>query len=241
MKLLDDLRKDVVYAGRMSRGNWGFTLVAVLTIALGIGVNTTLFSVYNAIALRPLPVSQPDQVVRMKRWFENGSLGDTQYLFSYPEFVYTRDHNNVFSSVVAASGLTAVMGPDSEIFQAQFVSSNYFTSLGIGAQVGRALLPGEDRSAEENRVAVLSFPFWQRHFHGDPDIVGKTVRIKETALEVIGVAAETFTGTNVIPQSPDFWVPVSIAPQLVSGTDWLSDGRDPQFSILARLNPATTL
>src|SRR5215469_13501535 len=103
LNLLDNLAKDLRYAVRMILRNPSFAIAAVATIALGIGVNTALFSVYNAVALRPLPVAQPDRVVRLKRWFDDGSRGDQQYAFSYREYQYMRDHNDVFDSMVASS------------------------------------------------------------------------------------------------------------------------------------------
>src|SRR5262245_46791810 len=109
MTFVGDFRQDFRYATRVLSRKPGFTLAAVLTIALGIGVNTTLFSIYNSVALKPLPVADPDHVIRMKRWFATGSLGDVQYFFSYPEYAYVRDHNSVFETVVASSWMTPVM------------------------------------------------------------------------------------------------------------------------------------
>src|SRR5438477_2803167 len=142
---LDNLVKDLRYAMRMIRNSPGFTITAVLTIALGVGVNTTVFSAYNAVALKALPVADPDRVVRVKRWFER-SQGDLQYFFSYPEYIYTRDHNDVFASMAAASVSVPVIAtisgnstaPDEpETLQCELVSADYFSSLGVNAQLGR--------------------------------------------------------------------------------------------------------
>src|SRR5262249_7863411 len=124
----------------------GFTLVAVITLALGIGVNTTLFTAFDAVALKPLPVSDPARVVRIERWFESGNHGDVQYAFSYPEYVYCRDHNDVFASLVAATwplrlfaALPRVPGGEAgepEQAHGQLVSANYFADLGVAARLG---------------------------------------------------------------------------------------------------------
>src|SRR5215472_10417072 len=137
--------QDIWYALRMLGRNPGFAVVSVLTIALGIGINTTLFSIYNSVALKPLPISDPGRVLRLKRWFENGSAGDIQYYFSYPEYTHLRDHNAVFESTVACSVTTGVLSGSSETFQVQLVSSNYFAALGVAAEIGRTFDAGEDR------------------------------------------------------------------------------------------------
>src|SRR5260370_18634836 len=106
---LDTALRDLRYAARMLRKSPGFTSVAILTLALGIGVNTTFFTAFDAVALKPLPVRDPGNVVRVERWFANGSLGNGQYLFSYPEYLGYRDHNRVFSSLIAASWLFSAL------------------------------------------------------------------------------------------------------------------------------------
>src|SRR5690348_8946314 len=182
MNLIRDFHQDVRYALRMLGRTPGFTLVAVLTIALGIGLNTGLFSIYNSVALKLIPVKDPGQAVRLKRWFQNGSLGDLQYDFSYPEYVFLRDHNDVFSNVVAVSSMTSILasipdagqpsGVEPEKLQGQLVSANYFAALGIGAELGRTFLADEDRAAGGSPFLILSHSFWQRRFHGDPQIIG---------------------------------------------------------------------
>src|SRR5215471_11133933 len=152
MTVFHDVRQDFAYAVRILSRNPGFTLIAILTIALGIGVNTTMFSIFNAVALKPLPVDQPDQIVRLKRWFETGSQGDIQYSFSYPEFTHLRDHNETFSSVVASSSMISIFATfghgsaDTEKLQGQLVSANYFSAFGVGTELGRTFLNGEDRA-----------------------------------------------------------------------------------------------
>jgi hypothetical protein len=249
--VLRDLGQDLRYAVRVLSRNSGFTLAAILTIAFGIGVNMTLFSLFNAIALKPLPVVQPDQVVRMKRWFETGSQGDIQYSFSYPEFTHIRDHNETFSSITASSSIIPIMGiiadgsagrpVDSEKLQIQLVSANYFSTLGINAELGRTFLVNEDRVLEGSPVLVLSHAFWKRRFNADSNVIGRSVVIGAAVLTVIGVTPPKFTGTGLLPQVPDFWVPVSMQATIVPGQAWMNDPKDAEFQIVGRLKPSVTL
>ena len=242
--------QDLRLASRGLVRNPGFTMVAVITLALGIGVNTTLFTAYNALALKPLPVADPQRVVRLERWFK-GFRGDIQYGFSYPEFVYCRDHNDVFSGLVAASWpvgvLAAIHSPsspgsaDAERMQGELVSSNYFADLGVAARLGRTFLPGEEGAPGAPPVVVLSDSFWQRRFHGDSHIVGQVILLYRVAFTVVGVAAEEFTGTSVGLQIPDFWAPLSLQTKLVPEHDWLNEPDVKQLQILARLRPSTAL
>jgi macrolide transport system ATP-binding/permease protein len=147
---LEQTFSDIRYACRNLLRNPGFALVVILTLTVGIGVNATLFSAYNAVALKPLPVADPNEVVRFERWFENGYRGENQYGFSYPEYAYCRDHNDVFSSLVAASWPNQVLvqagdsdAVEPEMAAAQFVSENYFADLGISSRLGRTFSPDE--------------------------------------------------------------------------------------------------
>jgi predicted permease len=242
---LEQALQDLRYAGRGLISNPGFTLVAVLTLTLGIGVNATLFSAYNAVALKPLPVADPNEVVRMERWFESGAKSEIQYGFSYPEYTYCRDHNDVFASLVAASWPRPVLVEAAnfrpERAAVQLVSANYFADLGIAARLGRTFLPEEDRTPGANAVMVISYPFWQRRFHADPQVLGRVVKINGAAFTIIGIAPEEFTGTSTLPQVPDLWAPLSMQAQLVPGRDWLHKPDDQKFQILARLKSSTTL
>ncbi len=237
---IETLVADLKYGARMLRANPGFTLIAGLTLTLGVGVVTTVFTAYNAVALKPLPVADPSQVVRLERWFASGFRGDIQYGFSYREYLYCRDRNDVFSSLVAASGSHAVVTGDGDKLVGQLVTANYFTDLGVPAQIGRTFLPGEDRIPGGNPVVVLSNASWERRFHGDQEVIGHVVKLNGVAFTVIGVAAKEFTGTAVIPQVPDLWAPVSMQAQLAPGRDWLNTPGDQQFQILARLKPSAT-
>lgn len=242
---LEQLWQDLRHACRALARSPGFTLLAVIALALGIGVNTTLFSTYNAVALKPLPVADPDRVVRFERWVESRGLGNFQYAFSYPEYVYCRDHSDQFASLVAASWVfsSAASAPGSSATEprtGQLVTANYFQDLGIPLRMGRGFLPDEDRTSGGNPVAVISYRFWQRDFSGDPRVLGLAIKLNGTAFTVVGVTPEDFAGTTVDVVVPDFWAPVSMQAQLVPGGDWLSRPEQQQFQIFARLKPSAS-
>jgi predicted permease len=238
---LEQAVQDLRYACRTLSKSPGFTASAVLALTLGVGVNATLFSAYNAVALKPLPVAHASEVVRIERWFQSGSRGDMQYAFSYPEYAYCRDHNHAFASLVAASWAHPVYLEDGSHAAAELVSANYFADLGIGTRLGRTFLPAEDRTPGANPVMVISYPFWQHRFHGDPQALGQTVKVNGADFTVVGVAPETFTGTSTFPQVPDFWAPVSMQAQIVPGRNWLEAPDDLEFQVLARIGNAATL
>ena len=248
---LEQTIQDLRHACRALARSPGFTVVAVITLALGIGVNTTIFSAYNAVALKPLPVFDAKRVVRLERWLKSGYLGDLQYDFSYPEFVYCRDHQDVFSDLVAASDPFRVLASISagsqdgantlKTLQGQIVSGDYFSGLGITARLGRTFGPDEDGAPGANPVIVLSYAFWQRGFQADEQIIGRVVRINGTAFTVVGVAPQQFTGTELYPVVPDFWAPISMQRQLIPGQKWLNHPTDFKFQILARLKAVAGL
>ena len=236
---IETLFADLKYGARTLQANPGFTLVAVLTLTLGIGVTTTVFTAYNAVALKALPVADPNRVVRLERWFER-SRGDIQYAFSYPEYKYCRDRTDVFTSLVATSFPLPAVADGVDKLQGQLVSANYFSDLGVPATVGRTFLPEEDGVPGGNPVMVISHSFWERRFHGDPAIVGRIVNLNGVAFTIVGVTVKEFSGTDVIPRIPDFWAPVSMQAQLAPGRDWLSNPSIMRFQILARLKPTAT-
>jgi predicted permease len=233
------LAGDCRYAVRTLRQNPGFTLVAVATLALGIGINTAVFTVYDAIALKPLPVADPGRVVRFERWFENRGLGNVQYAFSYPEYAYFLEHDRSFSGLVAASW-PAQMATASEKLTVQLVSGNYFDVLGINPVRGRNFDSRADSESGESNVIVISYKLWKGRFNLDPGVVGRTLRVNDAVLTIIGVAPEPFTGTSVPPQAPDFWAPLAAQQLLAPGADWRHDPDNAQFVILGRVAPNTT-
>ncbi len=242
---LEQWVRDFYFAARGLLRTPGFTFVAVATLALGVGVNATLFSAYNALVLRPLPVADPDRVVRFERWFESRGVGNRQYLFSFPEYLYCRDHQDAFADLVAASPATSVpakWGDDTRSWSGQLVTANYFPALGVGARIGRTFLNTEDRSPGGDPVLVISSRAWKRWFDNDPGILGRVVQINGAAFSVVGVAPEDFTGTSVgDPTPPDFWAPVSMQATLFPSKDWLHDPAKLEFQLLARLKSSVSM
>jgi len=251
---LERLGQDVRYAVRMMKASPGFTLVAVLSLALGIGGNTAIFSLMNAVMLRSLPVQEPDRLAL----FGNGTwIGITDglpdhswQLFSYPFYQEVQRENQVFSGVAAMMSLPndvrgVVSGnTESEPVHTRLVSGTYFQVLGVNAIAGRTFTDAEDQIPGANPVAVISYTWWQRRFGRDPAVVGKTLTIGSTVYKILGVAPPEFFGTSV-GESPDLWIPLAMNAQLPPGWGGEKALREPSFQalyILARLKPgvATT-
>src|SRR5262247_913826 len=182
--LLQDLR----FAIRILAKGPGFTAVAMISLALGIGVNTTIFSLINGLLFRPLPrVKEPATLV----WFRAPA--------SYPDYEDFRDQNDVFSGISALSGTSEFslsQGGQPELVKGEFVSANYFSVLGVDLSTGRAFLPDEDRLADAQPVVVLNYGLWQRRFGGDPNLIGGSVSLNGLTFTVIGVAPQGFVGAE---------------------------------------------
>ena len=244
---------DLRFAARMLRRSPGFTTVAILTLALGIGVNTAMFTAFDAVALKRLPVENPQDVMRMLKWFASGAQGDVQFAFSCPEYFYYRDHTGVFGGIIAASwpfqatatGQTddgqasAGFGAPQSVI-GQLVSANYFSELGIRPLYGRTFAREEEGFAGARPIIVISYRFWQRHFHSDPNAIGTALELNSTVFSVIGITPLEFTGTANPPTVPDFWAPLGMQPQLVPGHDWLNDSREHEIQLIGRLSPGLT-
>ena len=254
---IEDFFIDVRYGLRMLAKSPIFTVVAVLTLGFGIGLNTTLFSVVNAVALKPVPVRDSGRIVRLERWFANNLHGDSQYAFSYEEFRYFAEQNKVFSSLIGTSfplRVTASLpldpaaarvaktsiGPP-ENASAQLVSANYFAELGAAPMLGRGFRPDEGEIAGADPVVVLSYPYWQTRFGSDALILGKILKINDTAFTVIGVAPREFVGTGNPPVMADFWVPLTMQAQVLPGQDWLNQPLDYEIQLLGYLAPTAAM
>jgi len=225
----DRLLADIRYALRSMRRNPGFTLLAVITLGLGIGVNTTLFTAYNAIVLKPLAIADPDAVYRFERWFQSGARGNVQYAFSWTEYAALRDGARSYSGMAAASwevGGLVESGPAAgALARLQLTSTNYFDAMGVVPQRGRGFSP-EDDHASSTPVAVFSPAFARRLSAG----IGSTVKMNGHVFTVIGIAPENFTGTAQDAAIPDAWVPAAILMQ---------DPARSSFQILGRLRAGT--
>jgi predicted permease len=232
--ILQDLR----YGARMLSKNPVITFVAVLTLALGIGANTAIFSGVSAFVFRPLPVPQPDRLARPAELTEDRNYSDE---VSYPDFKDYRDQNNVFSGVSLEDMVQAALGtPDqNDVIWGQVVSGNYFDVLQIKPVMGRAFLPEEDDALGAHPVVVISHNLWQRRFGSDPQIVGKTIDMNGRPYNVIGVAPGSFKGTK-FALALDFWAPMAMAEELERSPGLLASRNSHWANILARLKPGVS-
>jgi predicted permease len=203
---MDTLLKDVRYALRWMAGSPGFTLVAVLSLGLGVGVNTAMFSLVDALLFRPLPVADPGSLVDV---FTTGGDGDDYATSSYADFEDLRAQNRVFSEVMGYSPMMAPLslGDRSRIALGQVVTSNHFTMLGVQPAAGRLLVPADDAPGAA-RVVVIAHRMWRREFGGDPAIAGKSITLRGLPYTIAGVAPAAFTG--VVPLlTPELWLPIA--------------------------------
>jgi predicted permease len=240
--ILNDLR----FAVRLLSRNPGLTLVAVLSLGLGIGANTTIFTLVNEVFLRPLPLEAPDRLVSVfttdERNRQNafGAFMPT----SRPNFEDLRDGNEVFESLVAHgfTGVSLSGNGEPEQVPAEIVSTGYFRTLGAPTAVGRGFVPDEEHTVGASPVTVLSYGLWQRRYGGDPAIVGRTITINGRAFTVVGVAGEAFKGTNAIGGG-QLWVPFTTFRETTSGfyLDNWDSRRALLFQVTGRLKPGVGL
>lgn len=232
-KMMDSFVQDLRLALRRLRQTPGFTAVAILTLALGIGANTTVFSALNWFLLRPLPVERPNELV-----FLNRGQGIT---FSYPAYKDIRDRNQVFSGLIAyrISPMSLTQGGKSARVWGLLASGNYFQTLGVQAIRGRMFTPEEDQKEGAHPVAVLSYGCWQRRFGGDPNIVGKAIKINGLDFTVLGIAPTEFHGMELL-YSSEIWVPMMMEPQIEIGNPWLNVRTTKNVWLLGRLKPGVT-
>lgn len=229
---LEHLKRDITYAVRVLSRSPGFTLVAVLSLALGIGVNALVFSVVNALVLRPLPIANPEQVV-----FLQGG-GSDRPTHSFPNYRDFRDRNQSFSGLVAYR--TTVMELEThdraERIWGFLATGNYFDVLGIRPAMGRFFREEDDLHPGASPYAVLSYNCWQGRFAGDPEIVGKTIRINRQPFTVLGVAPSDFHGTEIF-YWPEVWVPMMMQAQIEVGNPWLERRGTFNIAVVGRLKP----
>lgn len=186
--------QDVAYAIRTLYRRPGFSITAVLTLAVAIGLNTSVFTIFNATALRPWPVHDPGRVAKIHRVLPRRELGSFGG-FSLAEVRYLASKSKTMSSLIAYQD--GIVTLDKQRTNVLFVSGNYFEALGVSIPLGRGFLASEDHRDDPQLVAVLDFQAWQTRFGGDPGIVGKTIRVNDLPLTIVGVASEDFTGTMI--------------------------------------------
>src|SRR5258708_39691294 len=219
---MTNLWQDLRYAIRLVATSPGFALIAVLTLALGIGANTAIFSVLDSVLLRALPVSHPEQLVVLSDPDSHGSSfgseGGDRSLLAYSEFDYFRDHNEVFSDIFAADSQLPELeiaipnsssraGVQRESAHVRLVSADYFATPAVTPAAGTFFTREVDRARGSSPIAVLSYTFWRQRFGLDPLALGKTIQIHQTSFQIVGVAPPGFFGETV-GAYPDLWIPM---------------------------------
>ena len=238
MTIFQDLR----YSVRVLLKSPGFTVVAALSIALGIGADPAVFSLVNAVLFKPLPVDHPEQLAALYTMEPNSFFPDS---FSYADYVDYRDRNEVFSDLVGHYGIALSFGNSSaqpELIWGELVTGNYFTGLGVKAAAGRTFTSEDDLRPGASPVAVLSYSFWQRRYAGDPEVIGKTVRLNGHDYTVTGVATFGFSGTRFLGFIPDIWVPMMMRDQVLGdGNEWMNRRANHWMNVNGRMKPGVTI
>src|SRR5262249_5753439 len=221
----------------------GFTYVAALTLALGIGANTAIFSLIDAVLLKTLPVNNPERLVLLGRAL--GGRNGVQ--FPYRTYRQIRDQNEVLSGLLAYHPLrlsVSVDGQPEPAVAGQLVSGNYYSVLGVNAALGRMIAPDDDRAPGESPVCVISYNYWSRRFAGDPAVLGKTIHIGGAPFTIVGVTPPEFFGLEV-GRSLDVSVPLMMQQQvmLMQGARSYVDGSNPNsfFNVMGKLRPGVAM
>src|SRR5215216_5128275 len=250
---MEQLFKDIRYGFRGLLKRKAFALVAVLTLALGIGANTAIFTLVNAVMLKKLPVYKPEELVLFSDTTGEGtSIEDSPRTgawqrFSYSSYEHLRKNNQSFQDIVALrSGerRLSVRQTDSQASaavraQGHLVTGNYFAVLGVRALRGRVLTP-EDDNPSAPPVAVISHRYWEQQLNSDPNVVGRNLIINGTNFTVVGIAPKEFFGIRV-RRPPDFWLPLSFQPQIELRDSYLTNNQAYFLTIMGRLKPGVTM
>ena len=233
MTLFQDLR----FAVRRLWKSPGFTLVAVISLALGVGANAAIFSLVNAVLLRPLPVKEPGRLVSVSLLGKDDSMQAFSYL-TYKDF---RDRNQVLDGLFAErlAPVSLSRGSGNERVWGYLVSGNYFEVLGVGAARGRTFTQAEEGAPLSSPLAVISHSCWQRRFGGDPDLVGRDVQLNGHPFRVVGVMPEGFAGTEII-YTPEVWIPMSMQEWIEPGNAWLERRSTQNIFGVGRLKAGVT-
>ncbi|HEX4945605.1 MAG TPA: ABC transporter permease, partial [Blastocatellia bacterium] len=234
-----------IFGVRMLGKSPGFTLAAVLSLALGIGANTAIFTLVNAVLLKPLPVEDPSRLVSVFGTDEKNRGQFQNFMpISQPNFKDYRDQNSVFAGLFAHQQIGLALTTNSEPQQvaAEIVSGNYFDVLGIKARFGRIFTPEEDTTPGAHPVVMLSHALWQTRFGADRALIGNTVKLNNQSFTVVGIAPENFRGTNLLAPA-DLWVPMMMHEQVLTGVfrEYFNDRRALLMNVTGRLKPGVTI
>jgi predicted permease len=235
---IDHLLQDLRYAARSLRKSPGFTLAAILMLALGIGVNVAVFGFFNLFVLRPIQVRDAQSLLRFHR------RGTNQYAFAvpYPEAAFFRQNSRTLASVIGVNSTSVSIEGEEKPEEARFVTGNFFRDLGGSSAVGRTLDPSIDEAPAADPVLVLSNGYWRRRFAADPSVVGRTLRVNNRQAVIVGVAAADFSGVGGALHDPAFFAPIVQQPYFVEGSRLLTDFsiESPGVSLWGRPGPGVT-
>ena len=233
------LIKDIRYGLRSFVKRPAFTIIAVVTLALGIGANTAIFSLVNTVLLRPLPVPHPEQLTEVYGTFHSGADYTIQSYLNYKDY---RDRNDVFSGLMAYrfSPMSISYEGRNERVWGYLVSGNYFDVLTVQPYLGRYFTPEEDQTPGSHPVAVISYGCWQKRFASDHGIVGQPLTLNGHVFTIIGVAPEGFNGTEVA-YAPELFVPMMMAHEVEPGSNWLESRDSDNMFVVGRLKPGVSL
>ena len=240
------LMQDVRYGLRMLAKSPGFTFIAILTLALGIGANTAIFSLLNQVLLRRLPVRNPAELVVLKSpGPKHGRLwsdGDDSEIFSYPVYKSLAKNTAVFDGLLARFQFDASIANHGETDRGsgELVTGNYFEVLGVRPALGRVLSPADDDVQGAHPVLVLSHAYWMRHFGGDTGALNQTILVNNTEMTIVGVAQAAFSGIQV-GQTPDIFVPMTMKGQMTPIHNGLDDWNDSFLAVFARRKPGVSI
>jgi predicted permease len=229
---LDRLLQDLQYGTRILARSPGFTIMAVLILAIGIGVNVSAFSFFNMVALKPLPIRDPASIVRLERRSPDSYTSE----MAYPSFLFYQQHARSLSAAMAVLGVPPMQIDDDNLLtSASFVTPNYFTELGAHAAYGRLFEPSLDASPSAPPVVILSYELWQHRFSGDPSIVGRVIHINKRPATIIGITRYDLASFG--GQHPELWMPIAQQPYFIEGSKALSDWTDSTVRMWGRLAP----
>ena len=232
---IERLFQDLTYATRILRRSSGFTFTAILVLAIGIGVNVTAFSLFNMIALKPLPVRDPASLIQIQRRSDTRIASE----MPYPHIEFYRTHAHTLSAVMVVMGVPpVVLDEDTEPAHLSFASANYFTELGTHPPLGRLFSPALDDSPSAPPIAVVSYTFWQQRLNADPAVVGRILHLNGKAVTIAGVLPSDFASLG--GNRAELWVPIPQEPYLIEGSKLLSDSGADTFRMWARLAPGAT-
>jgi predicted permease len=244
---METLLQNIRYAFRQLRKYPGFTAIAVLTLAVGIGANAAIFSLVDQVLLKQMPVSEPDRLVQLK--FVGSDTGHTdsyaganELYFSYPMYRDLRDQNAVFSGMLAMfpKQVGLQWNNSSSLVKSELVSGNYFSVLGVKPAFGRLFLPEDSAARGASPLVVLSYRYWRQHFASDPGVINQGVSINGNPFTIIGVVQPGFDSA-ISGSLPDIFVPITMKAQMTPGWDELEDRRSKWLNIVARLKPGISV